>query len=158
MVVGREQTSARTWLGAPRGIFVRGIEWDSPEVERTSEVGSTDLTYGTTQPLIFADKVLGASDKWNEELHAFAHIVRPDAGPATSRRDQITDALAKDKCGIALAQTAIAAIARACAAFPLPLRTTVRSSSTRLKTFRIAPIPLFNEAYFYTTVKSLARK
>jgi len=57
-----------------------------------------NLRYNTATD--FADKVLKASDKWNENIHAFAHIVRDD-GTRYIQADQITDALARDKYGIA---------------------------------------------------------
>ena len=44
--------------------------------------------------------MLKASDKWNENIHAYAHIVQPD-GKRYIQADQITDALARDKYGIA---------------------------------------------------------
>src|SRR3989442_15409537 len=51
----------------------------------------------------FADKVLKASDKWNENIHAYAHIVQPD-GKRYIQADQITDSLARDKYGIAFSR------------------------------------------------------
>ena len=57
-----------------------------------------NLRYNTATD--FADKVLKGSDKWNENIHAFAHIFRDD-GSRYIQADQITDALAEDRFGIA---------------------------------------------------------
>jgi len=94
--------------------------------------------------------VLKASDKWNENIHAYAHIVQPD-GKRYIQADQITDALARDKYGIAynryrgerpdIRRLAVAATDSG----PFVEHT--------LETVQNRTYPLFQEAYFYTSVK-----
>src|ERR1700716_4091141 len=77
------EKNIRTWgqLGATG-------EW----ADKAINLYGFNLRYNTATD--FADKVLNASDKWNENIHAYAHIVRPD-GKRYIQADQITDALAK---------------------------------------------------------------
>lgn len=79
----------RTW----REVGLTG-EW----ADKPINVYGFNLRYNTAAD--FADKVLKGSDKWNENIHAYAHIVRDD-GTRYIQADQITDALANDRYGIA---------------------------------------------------------
>ncbi len=106
-----------------------------------------NLRYNTATD--FADKVLKASDKWNENIHAYAHIVQPD-GKRYVQADQITDALAKDKYGIAFNRYRgeRPGIRR------LPVGTKEGSFVEHtLETVQNRTYPLYQEAYFYTNVK-----
>lgn len=47
----------------------------------------------------FSDKVLKGSDKWNENMHAYGNIVKPD-GTRIVEADQITEALGRDPYGM----------------------------------------------------------
>ena len=107
-----------------------------------------NLRYNTATD--FADKVLSASDKWNENLHAYAHIVQPN-GKRYIEADQITDALARDPYGIAYNRyrgerpnvRRIAVAANAGGPF---VEHTIETVQNRT-------YPLYNQAYFYTSVK-----
>lgn len=106
-----------------------------------------NLRYNTATD--FSDKVLKGSDKWNENIRAFAHIVQP-GGKRAIQADQITDALAQDPYGIAfnrfrgdrpgVRRLAIAPEGGA------PVAHTLENVQSRA-------YPLANEAYFYVTVK-----
>ena len=107
-----------------------------------------NLRYNTAGD--FADKVLHASDKWNEEIHAYAHIVQPD-GKRYIQADQITDNLAKDKFGIAYNRyrgdrPGVRRLAIAATEGGPFVEPTIENIQNRT-------YPLYNEAYFYTTVK-----
>ncbi len=84
-----EDENIRTW-----GQLGLTGEWANQPIN----VYGFNLRYNTATD--FADKVLKASDKWNEDIHAFAHIVQPD-GTRYLQADQITDSLGRDKYGIA---------------------------------------------------------
>jgi phosphate transport system substrate-binding protein len=107
-----------------------------------------NLRYNTATD--FADKVLKASDKWNENIHAYAHIVQPD-GKRYIQADQITDALARDKYGIAFNRyrgerpgvRRLDVAAREGAPFV----------SHTLESVQNRSYPLYQEAYLYTSVK-----
>src|SRR5271165_941284 len=83
------EKNIRTW-----GQLGLTGEWASKPIN----VYGFNLRYNTATD--FADKVLQASDKWNENIHAFAHIVQPN-GKRYIQADQITDAVARDKYAIA---------------------------------------------------------
>ena len=107
-----------------------------------------NLRYNTATD--FADKVLQASDKWNENIHAYGHIVQPD-GKRYIQADQITDALARDKYGIAFNRyrgerpgiRRLAVSAKDGGPF---IEHTLENVQNRT-------YPLYQEAYFYTNVK-----
>ena len=107
-----------------------------------------NLRYNTATD--FADKVLGASDKWNEDIHAYAHIVRPN-GTRYIEADQISDALAKDKYGIAYNRYR----GERPGVRRLPVAATEGGPYVEhtIENVQNRTYPLFNEAYFYTTVK-----
>jgi len=133
------EKNIRTW----GQLGLKG-EW----ADKPIHVYGFNLRYNTATD--FADKVLKASDKWNENIHAYAHIVQPD-GKRYIQADQITDALARDKYGIAynryrgerpnIRRLAVAATDGG----PFVEHT--------LETVQNRTYPLFQEAYFYTSVK-----
>jgi len=133
------EKNIRTW----GQLGLKG-EW----ADKPIHVYGFNLRYNTATD--FADKVLKASDKWNENIHAYAHIVQPD-GKRYIQADQITDALARDKYGIAynryrgerpnIRRLAVAATDGG----PFVEHT--------LETVQDRTYPLFQEAYFYATVK-----
>jgi phosphate transport system substrate-binding protein len=108
-----------------------------------------NLRYNTATD--FADKVLKASDKWNENIHAFAHIVKAD-GTRYIQADQITDSLARDKYGIAfnryrgerphVKRLALSATAEG----PFVPHT--------IATIQNRTYPITNEVYFYFNAKA----
>ena len=107
-----------------------------------------NLRYNTATD--FADKVMSGGDKWNEDYHGLAHIVRAD-GTRYIEADQITDALAKDKFAIAFNRyrgdrpgvRRLSVAAKEGGPF---VEHTIENVQNRT-------YPLFNEAYFYTSVK-----
>ena len=133
------EKNIRTW----GQLGLKG-EW----ADKPIHVYGFNLRYNTATD--FADKVLKASDKWNENIHAYAHIVQPD-GKRYIQADQITDALARDKYGIAynryrgerpnIRRLAVAATDGG----PFVEHT--------LETVQNRTYPLFQEAFFYTSVK-----
>ena len=133
------EKNIRTW----GQLGLKG-EW----ADKPIHVYGFNLRYNTATD--FADKVLKASDKWNENIHGYAHIVQPD-GKRYIQADQITDALARDKYGIAynryrgerpnIRRLAVAATDGG----PFVEHT--------LETVQNRTYPLFQEAYFYTSVK-----
>jgi phosphate transport system substrate-binding protein len=94
--------------------------------------------------------VLKASDKWNENIHAFAHIVQPD-GKRYVQADQITDSLARDKYGIAFNRYRgeRAGIRR----LPVAVNKQGPFIEHTLETVQNRNYPLYQEGYFYTSVK-----
>lgn len=97
----------------------------------------------------FADKYMQGGDKWNEDYRGFAHIVRPD-GTRYIQADQITDALARDRFGIGynryrgprnnVRQLAISE------------KKGGRCVEHTIENVQNRTYPMFNEAYFYTSV------
>jgi phosphate transport system substrate-binding protein len=133
------EKNIRTW----GQLGLKG-EW----ADKPIHVYGFNLRYNTATD--FADKVLKASDKWNENIHAYAHIVQPN-GKRYIQADQITDALAKDKYGIAFnryrgERAGIKRLAVAPAAGAAFVEHTIENVQSRA-------YPLFQEAYFYTSVK-----
>ena len=133
------EKNIRTW----GQLGLKG-EW----ADKPIHVYGFNLRYNTATD--FADKVLKASDKWNENIHAYAHIVQPD-GKRYIQADQITDALARDKYGIAYS--------RYRGERPNIRRLAVAATDGgpfvehTLETVQNRTYPLFQEAYFYTSVK-----
>ena len=133
------EKNIRTW-----GQLGLTGEW----ADKPINVYGFNLRYNTATD--FADKVLMASDKWNENIHAYAHIVQPD-GKRYIQADQITDALARDKYGIAFNRyrgerpgiRRLDVAAREGGPFMAHTLETVQNRS----------YPLYQEAYFYTSVK-----
>jgi len=133
------EKNIRTW-----GQLGLTGEW----ADKPINVYGFNLRYNTATD--FADKVLKASDKWNENIHAYAHIVKPD-GKRYIQADQITDALARDKYGIAFNRyrgerpglRRLDVAAREGGPFVAHTLENVQDRS----------YPLYQEAYFYTSVK-----
>jgi phosphate transport system substrate-binding protein len=133
------EKNIRTWgqLGATG-------EW----ADKPINVYGFSIRYNTATD--FSDRVLKGSDKWNEKIQAYGNIVNPD-GSRYIEADQITDNLGKDKYGIAYNR--------------------FRGERKNVKRIQVAPgntrncvdhtlenvqnrtYPLFNEQYFYVTVK-----
>lgn len=133
------EKNIRTW-----GQLGLTGEW----ADKPIHVYGFNLRYNTATD--FADKVLKASDKWNENIHAYAHIVQPD-GKRYIQADQITDALGRDKYGIAYnryrgERPNIRRI-------PVAATTGGPFVEHTLETVQNRSYPLYQEAYFYTTVK-----
>jgi phosphate transport system substrate-binding protein len=129
------EKNIRTW----GQLGLKG-EW----ANRPINVYGFNLRYNTATD--FADKVLKASDKWNEDIHAFAHIVRPD-GTRYIQADQITDALAGDKYGIAFnryrgERPGVKRLALAATAVGPYVAHTIENLQDR-------SYPIINEQYFY---------
>jgi phosphate transport system substrate-binding protein len=102
----------------------------------------------------FADKVLKGSDKWTEKIQAYGNIVNPD-GTRYVEADQITDNLAKDKFGIAYNRfRGDKAKVRRLAVAPGASTACVEHT---LKNVQNRSYPLFNEQYFYVSVKPGAK-
>ena len=106
------------------------------------------LRYNTATD--FSDKVLKGSDKWNEKIQAYGNIVNPD-GSRYIEADQITDNLGKDKFGLGYN--------RFRGERPHVKRIAVAPGNTQncvphtLENVQNRTYPLFNEQYFYVTVK-----
>jgi phosphate transport system substrate-binding protein len=133
------ERNIRTW-----GELGLTGEW----ADKPISVYGFNLRYNTATD--FADKVLKASDKWNEKIHAFAHIVQPN-GKRYIQADQITDALARDKYGIAFnryrgERPGVKRLAIAPGESTVFVQHTIENVQSRT-------YPLYQEAYFYTTVK-----
>ena len=107
-----------------------------------------NLRYNTSTD--FADKVMSGGDKWNEDLHAYAHIVRPD-GTRYIEADQVTDALAKNKFGIAYNR--YRGERPGVRRLPVAAKEGGPFIAHTIENVQNRTYPLFNEAYFYTSVK-----
>jgi phosphate transport system substrate-binding protein len=133
------EKNIRTW-----GQLGMKGEW----ADKPINVYGFNLRYNTATD--FADKVLQASDKWNENIHAYAHIVQAN-GKRYIQADQITDALAKDKYGIAFN--------RYRGERPNIRRLPVAASGGgafvehTLDNVQGRAYPLYQEQYFYASVK-----
>jgi len=137
------EKNIRTW-----GQLGLTGEW----ADKPINVYGFNLRYNTATD--FADKVLKASDKWNENIHAYAHIVQPN-GKRYIQADRITDALARDKYGIAFN--------RYRGERPGIRRLDVAAHegtpfvAHTLENVQNRSYPLYQEAYFYTSVKPGAK-
>lgn len=133
------EKNIRTW-----GQLGLTGEW----ADKPINVYGFNLRYNTATD--FADKVLKASDKWNENIHAYAHIVQPD-GKRYIQADQITDALARDKYGIAFNRYRgeRPGIRR----LDVAAREGAPYITHTLENVQNRSYPLYQEAYFYTSVK-----
>lgn len=129
----------RTWAQ----LGLKG-EW----ADKRIGVYGFNLRYNTATD--FADKVLSASDKWNEDIHAYAHIVQPD-GKRYIQADQITDALARDRYGIAYNR--YRGERPGVRRLPVAAKEGGPFIEHTLENVQNRTYPLFAEAYFYTNVK-----
>lgn len=98
----------------------------------------------------FSDRFLRASDKWNENLHGYAHIVEPN-GKRYIEADQITDALARDPYGIAYNR--FRGDRPAVRILPVAAEEGGPYVAHTLENTQNRTYPLFSEAYFYASVK-----
>ncbi|MDD3179161.1 MAG: substrate-binding domain-containing protein [Opitutaceae bacterium] len=106
------------------------------------------LRYNTSD--FFADKVLQGSDKWNEDLHAYANYVKPD-GTRSIEADQINDSMVKDRYGIAyLLFRGDRPGTKRLAVAP---RGTTNYVDHTLENVQNRTYPLFNEMFFYMNVR-----
>lgn len=106
------------------------------------------LRYNTSTG--FSDKVLQSGDKWNEDIHTYANYVKPD-GTRSIEADQIMQSILRDKYGIAYLlfkgdkpgakRLAVAA------------RGTTNYVEHTLENVQNRTYPLFNELYFYMSVR-----
>ena len=129
----------RTW-----GQLGLGGEWAG---KRIAPYGF-NLRYNTSTD--FADKVMAGGDKWNEDYHGLAHIVRPD-GTRYIEADQITDALARDK--FAIAYNRYRGDRPGVRRLPVAAKDGGPFIEHTIENVQNRTYPLFNEAYFYTSVK-----
>ena len=135
--------------GADRNIRTWGQlgltgEWATKPID----VYGFSIRYNTATD--FSDKVLKGSDKWNEKIQAYGNIVNPD-GSRYIEADQITDNLGKDKYGLAYnrfrgERPHVKRIAVA------PGNSTACVAHT-LENVQNRTYPLYNEQYFYVSVK-----
>ena len=85
----RSPHAIRTW-----GELGAGGEWANQPI---TPYGWKDLDFS----LLFQNVVMGGSHRWNPALHEFSHVHRAD-GTQYDAGQQIVDALATDRYGIAL--------------------------------------------------------
>ncbi len=133
------EKNIRTW-----GQLGLTGEW----ADKPINVYGFNLRYNTCQD--FAEKVLQSSDKWNENIHAYAHIVRPD-GTRYIQADQITDALAKDPYGIAFNR--FRGERPGIKRMPIAAKGGGPFVEHTIENLQKRAYPLINEVYFYATVK-----
>jgi phosphate transport system substrate-binding protein len=106
------------------------------------------LRYNTATD--FSDRILKGSDKWNENIHAYGNILNPD-GTRTVEADQITTALANDPYGIAYNR--FRGERPKIRRLPVSAATGGPLVAHTLENVQNRSYPLFNEGYFYTSVK-----
>jgi phosphate transport system substrate-binding protein len=98
----------------------------------------------------FSDRVLKGSDKWNEKIQAYGNIVNPD-GSRYVEADQITDNLGKDRYGIGYNRfRGERAHVKRIAVAPGNSHACVEHT---LDNVQDRSYPLYNEQYFYVSVK-----
>ena len=97
----------------------------------------------------FSDRYMQGGDKWNEDYRGFAHIVQPD-GKRYVQADQITDALAANRYGIAFNRYRGAR--ERVRVLPVSWKKGGPFVAHTLENVQNRTYPLFNEAYFYTSV------
>jgi len=133
------QKNIRTW-----GQLGLTGEW----ADKPINVYGFSLRYNTATD--FSDKVLKGSDKWNEKIQAYGNIVNPD-GSRYIEADQITDNLGKDKYGLGYnrfrgERPHVRRIAVAPGGSHACVDHTLENVQNRT-------YPLYNEQYFYVSVK-----
>ena len=133
------EKNIRTW-----GQLGLTGEWANKPID----VYGFSIRYNTATD--FSDKVLKSSDKWNENIHAYGNIVNPD-GSRYIEADQIADNLGKDRYGIAYN--------RYRGDRPKVKRLAVAAGGSKdcvehtIDNIQKRTYPLYNEQYFYTSVK-----
>jgi len=116
--------------------------------DKPIDVYGFSLRYNTATD--FSDRVLKSSDKWNETIHGFGNIVKPD-GSRYVEADQITDNVGKDRYGIGYNRfrgdrPRVRRLAVAAGAGKACVEHTIETVQNRT-------YPLYTEQYFYTSVK-----
>lgn len=138
------------WARGPEGNIRKwgqlGVGGDA--ADKPINVYGFNLRYNTATD--FADRVLQASDKWNETIHAYAHIVQPN-GKRYIQGDQITDALAKDRFGIGYNR--FRGDREGVRRLPVAAKEGGPFIEHTIENVQNRTYPLYNEAYFYTSVK-----
>lgn len=129
----------RTW----DGVGLSG-EWAG----KTIEPYGFSLTYNTATD--FAAQVMHGGDKWNERLHGMAHIVQPD-GKRLIQADQITSAIAKDR--LAIGYTRFRGIRAGVRQLPVAAKTGGPFVEHTIENVQNRTYPLYNEQFFYVSVK-----
>ncbi|HEV3089620.1 MAG TPA: substrate-binding domain-containing protein [Candidatus Elarobacter sp.] len=138
------------WKRGPEGnirrwgqLGIAGAWADKP-----IDVYGFNLRYSTA--VEFSNKFLRASDKWNENIHAFAHIVQPN-GKRYIEADQITDALARNPYGIAYNRYR----GDRAGTRRVPVAATEGGPYVEhtIENVQNRSYPLFSEAFFYANVK-----
>ena len=123
-------------------------EW----ADKPIDVYGFSIRYNTATD--FSDRVLKGSDKWNEKIQAYGNIVNPD-GSRYIEADQITDKLGQDRYGIGYN--------RYRGERPKVKRLAVAPAGSRdcvahtLENVQNRTYPLYNEQYFYVSVKPGAK-
>lgn len=107
-----------------------------------------NLRYNTSTD--FSDKVMSGGDKWNEDYHGLAHIVRAD-GTRYIEADQITDALARDR--FAIAYNRYRGDRPGVRRLPVAAQEGGPFIAHTIENVQNRTYPLFNEAYFYFSLK-----
>ena len=97
----------------------------------------------------FSDRYLKGGDKWNEDYRGFAHIVQPD-GTRYIQADQITDTLAADAYGIAFNR--YRGDRKRVRVLPVSWTKAGPFIEHTIENVQNRTYPLYNEAYFYTSV------
>ncbi len=133
------EKNIRTW-----GQLGMTGEW----ADKPIDVYGFSIRYNTATD--FSDKILKGSDKWNEKIQAYGNIVNPD-GSRYIEADQITDNLGRNRYGIAYNRYRgnRAKVKRLAVAFG-PGSACVEHT---LENVQARTYPLFNEQYFYVSVK-----
>jgi phosphate transport system substrate-binding protein len=107
-----------------------------------------NLRYNTATD--FADKVMQGGDKWNENLHAYAHIVQPN-GKRYVEAEQITDAVGRDR--YAIAYNRFRGDRPGVKRLAVAEKDGALYVGHTLETVQNRTYPLYNQAYFYTNAR-----
>lgn len=106
-----------------------------------------NLRYNTATD--FADRYMQGGDKWNEDYRGFGHLVQAD-GTRYIQADQITDALARDRYGIAFNR--YRGERKGVRRLPVAWKTGGPYIEHTIENVQNRTYPMFNEFYFYTSV------
>jgi phosphate transport system substrate-binding protein len=133
------EKNIRTW-----GQLGMTGEW----ADKPIDVYGFSIRYNTATD--FSDKILKGSDKWNEKIQAYGNIVNAD-GSRYIEADQITDNLGRNRFGIAYNRyRGNRAKVKRLAVASGPGKPCVEHT---LENVQNRTYPLFNEQYFYVSVK-----
>ena len=133
------EKNIRTW-----GQLGLTGEW----ADKPISVYGFNLRYNTATD--FSDKVMSASDKWNENIHAYAHIVQP-SGKRLIQSEQITNAVAHDHYGISFNR--FRHEEPNVKNLPIAEKPDGPFIDHTLETVQDRTYPLYQQAYFYTSVR-----